>query len=86
MNIEFRKSFENDIRKIKDKKLLEKLDKIISEAIKAKSLFRIRNIEKLEDKESKYYRIRLGTYRVGLIYIERKLVFVRFLHRKNIYR
>lgn len=86
MNIEFRKSFENDIRKIKDKKLLEKLDKIISEAIKAKSLFRIRNIEKLEDKESKYYRIRLGTYRVGLIYIERKLVFVRFLHRKNIYK
>jgi len=85
MNIEFRKSFVNDIKKIRNKRLLDKLDKVISEIKDTKSLNKIRNIKKLENKESKYYSIRIGNYRVGLIYIE-KLIFIRFLHRKDIYR
>jgi len=33
-----------------------------------------------------YYRIRLGDYRIGLVVNEQTVVFVRFLHRREIYR
>jgi mRNA interferase RelE/StbE len=33
-----------------------------------------------------YYRIRLGDYRVGLKIENNTVCFVRFLHRKDIYR
>ncbi|MBX6423476.1 type II toxin-antitoxin system RelE/ParE family toxin [Thermosulfurimonas sp. F29] len=33
-----------------------------------------------------FYRIRIGDYRIGLQIKENKIIFVRFLHRKEIYR
>lgn len=33
-----------------------------------------------------YYRIKLGDYRLGLRVENNKLIIIRFLHRKEIYR
>ncbi|MFQ5637633.1 MAG: type II toxin-antitoxin system RelE/ParE family toxin [bacterium] len=33
-----------------------------------------------------YYRIRVGSYRLGVEITENKVFFVRFLHRNEIYR
>ena len=45
----------------------------------------IGDLKKLRGGE-RYYRIRLGEYRIGLILEGDKVVFVRFLPRKDIYR
>ena len=47
----------------------------------------IPNLKKIKgQKNSFYYRSRIGDYRVGLIIKQDTVVFVRFLNRKEIYR
>ena len=33
-----------------------------------------------------FYRLKIGDYRIGLEIVNDELIFVRFLHRKEIYR
>ncbi|WP_082127304.1 type II toxin-antitoxin system RelE family toxin [Calothrix sp. 336/3] len=67
MNVEFRKSFEKDLRKILDENLLQRIQAVIEEIEKAESLGDINNIKKLKSSDGDYYRIRIGDYRIGLI-------------------
>jgi mRNA interferase RelE/StbE len=43
------------------------------------------HVKKLKGSED-YYRIRIGNYRVGIILADDTVIFVRFLHRRDIYR
>ncbi|HEY9799857.1 MAG TPA: hypothetical protein V6D25_05810 [Leptolyngbyaceae cyanobacterium] len=56
MNVEFRKSFEKDLRKIKDEAALPRIAAVIEEVENADSLGDISNIKKLQA-EGDYYRI-----------------------------
>ena len=85
MNVEFRKSFEKDLRKIKDVELLRRIQVAIEEVETIDSLTYLTNVKKLKA-EGDYYRIRVGDYRIGLSVGEDTVVFVRVLHRKEIYR
>jgi mRNA interferase RelE/StbE len=86
MNVDFRKSFEKDLTDILDENLLQKVKAVIEEVDNAVSLAEIRNIKKLKT-DGDYYRIRMGDYRIGLtISDDGVVVFVRVLHRKEIYR
>ncbi len=85
MEIYFEKSFEKDLKKIKDKNLLEKVKRIIEKIENAKTLESIGNLARIR-RHKRYYRIRIGDYRLGVEVIEKKVIFVRFLHRKEIYR
>jgi mRNA interferase RelE/StbE len=85
MKVEFRKSFEKDLKIIKETKLLKKIKSIIEEIEKADNLQQINQIKSLKG-EINYYRIRVGDYRIG-IYANQDIVrFVRFLHRREIYK
>ena len=87
MKVEFRRSFEEDLKKIKDKKILRKVKELIEEIEKAKSFKDIQNINIKKIKGYKYfYRIRVGDYRIGIKAEGNKVMFVRILHRKDIYR
>ena len=56
------------------------------EQVEAARLFQeISNIKRL-DAKGKYYRIRVGDYRLGLVFEQGTLTFVRCLNRKEIYR
>ena len=85
MKIKFKKSFLKDIEKIKDKNIKYRILKIIEEVKSAEKLKDIKNIKKLRVGEN-YYRISISDYRIGLIYISNLLIFVRVLHRKDIYK
>ncbi|MEM8807296.1 MAG: type II toxin-antitoxin system RelE/ParE family toxin [Cyanobacteria bacterium P01_G01_bin.38] len=85
MKIEFRKSFEKDLRKIKDKSLLGKIKALLAIVEAANSLEDINNLKKIKA-EADYYRIRIGDYRIGFLFDSDKLIFIRFLHRKDIYK
>lgn len=85
MNIKFESRFEEDIRKIKDKKILLKRKENILKCKAVKELSEINQVKKLQGYES-FYRIRLGDYRIGIELINDELIFTRFLHRKDIYK
>jgi len=83
-NIE--KSFDRDVDRIKDKKVLRKLQKFISIIENAVTIYEIPHIKKIEGYES-YYRIKIGDYRLGMEMISnREMLLRRFLHRKDIYK
>ena len=65
MKVRIDKSFEKDVKKIKDKKLLTKIANTIEEVQTAINSDEIKNIKKLKGSNS-YYRIRIGSYRIGV--------------------
>lgn len=85
MTLEFRASFTKDLRRIKDRSLFKRVQETIEEVGVADNVFKIRNLKKLKA-EGRYYRMKLGHYRIGLIIEGDNAVFVRFLHRNEIYR
>ena len=86
MKVEFRKSFTKDFKKRKtDKPLLERVKQVILEVEEAQSIQQIKNLKKLKA-QGNYYRIRLGVYRFGLVIEGDTAIFVRFLHRGDIYK
>jgi len=84
MELEFRKSFAKDL-KGKDAVIVERLKALIEKLEIVDSLDGIANIKKLKDAED-YYRIRVGDYRLGLKFEDNRLIVLRFLHRKEVYR
>ena len=85
MKIEFKNSFAKDLKKIRNKKLLKNIRKIIEEFEKVRNISDINGLKKLKA-DGDYYRIRLGDYRIGLIIKSDLVIFVRTLHRKEVYR
>jgi mRNA-degrading endonuclease RelE of RelBE toxin-antitoxin system len=85
MLVEFRKTFKQDLRNLKDRKVRERIRSIIEEIESASNLIELRNVKAIQGYDG-FYRFRAGDYRVG-IYVEKGVVaFVRVLHRKEIYR
>ncbi len=85
MQVEFRKTFKQDLKSLKDGKVLKRVQQVVEEVEGAEALLEIRNIKVLQGYEG-FYRIRVGDYRVGL-FVEKGIVaFVRVLHRKEVYR
>jgi mRNA interferase RelE/StbE len=85
MKIKFESKFEKDLRNIKDKKLLSKIKEMILECKAVQTLNEVKNIKKMQGYQT-FYRLKIGDYRVGIEIINDELIFVRFLHRKDIYR
>jgi mRNA interferase RelE/StbE len=85
VNVEFRSSFARDLRSIRDRNLLKRIQEKIDEVECAQSLSEISKLKKLGG-HTDYYRIRIGDYRLGITAAEDTVVFVRFLNRKDIYR
>ena len=85
MQTEFKESFGRDVKKIKEKKLLKRISILIKEVEKANSLLEIKSLRKLKGGRN-YYRVRIGDYRIGIILKEGIVIFVRALHRRELYR
>jgi mRNA interferase RelE/StbE len=65
--------------------ILTQVREAIDLAELAENLQQITHLKKLRGGEN-YYRIKLGDYRIGVIVENEVITFVRFLHRKDIYR
>ena len=87
MKVEFRKSFEKDLGKIRDGELLDRIKDAIEGIENAKSVLEVNNAKKLKA-NGDYYRIRIGDYRIGFTLDEEleSIVLVRILHRREMYR
>ncbi|MBL7837981.1 MAG: type II toxin-antitoxin system mRNA interferase toxin, RelE/StbE family [Bacteroidetes bacterium] len=86
MIVEFDKSFEKSLDKLKDKSLFPKIEKLILKLESKESLIAIPQIKKLEGFKN-YYRYRIGDYRIGIEKInETKIRLIVVAHRKEIYK
>ena len=85
MNTAFRQSFEADLAVIKDAALLHRIKRVIEQVEAARTFREIPNLKRLEA-HGKYYRIRLGDYRIGFVFEAGVVTFVRCLNRKEMYR
>jgi len=85
LKVRFQASFAKDLRALKDQALLERIKELIANVEAAQSLAEVSNLEKLRGGGG-YYRIRIVDYRVGLATEEGVVVFVRVLHRREVYR
>jgi mRNA interferase RelE/StbE len=85
VTVRFKESFVRDLRNIKDKGLLTRVKELIQLVEQAQHLAQVANLKKLGG-GGNYYRIRVGDYRLSLSVEADAVTFVRFLHRKDIYR
>jgi mRNA interferase RelE/StbE len=85
VTVRFKESFVRDLRHIKDKGLFTRVRELIELVEQAPHLGQVANLKKLRG-GGNYYRIRVGDYRIGLTMDGDAITFVRFLHRKDIYR
>jgi mRNA interferase RelE/StbE len=85
LNVRFKTSFTSDLRALKDEAILERVRALVLQIESAHSLSEISNLKKLRGSGA-YYRVRLGDYRVGLALEENTVVFIRVLHRREVYR
>ena len=85
MKVEYRKRFLKELSKIPSETRL-KIEKFVFEDLpKADSIYEIGFIEQMKGYPS-YYKVRFGSYRIGLKIEKGTAVFERALHRKDIYR
>jgi len=85
VKIEFRKSFTKDLKTVSDKSILKRVKEIIETVERANTLSEISNRKKLKG-NGNYFRVRMGEYRLGFALENDTIIFVRFLHRKEIYK
>ncbi len=85
MNVKYEASFQRDLKNIRDKNFLREIKNSVDDAKKAESVLQINNLKKLKGYKT-FYRIRLGDYRIGVEIVEGEIIFVRFLHRREVYR
>lgn len=83
MNLLIDKSFEKDTAKI-DRKLKLAIVAVIEEVQNAKKLSDLTECKKLKGSKNAY-RIRIGDYRLGFVFEQQTIIFVRFLPRDKIY-
>jgi len=84
MKVLIDKSFEKDANEISDKRLLKSITDCIIEVQKRTKLSDITNCKKLKGSKNAY-RIRIGNYRIGFIFENQSVQFIRCLHRSKIY-
>ncbi len=86
MELLYAKKFSKDVDAIRKKAKIKKaLLKVIEKIREAGSLGEVKEVRKIEGYQ-KYYRIKLGDYRLGIKVTKNRIELIRFLHRKDIYR
>lgn len=85
MNVQFEAKFAKDLKQVSDGRLLKAVKELVLACKEVESLTEISQVKKLKGYDT-FYRVRIGDYRIGLKLAEDGLIFVRCLHRKEIYR
>jgi len=85
VKVEFRESFEKDLKRIGDANAFKQIRKAIQRCELVETIDKIPGLKKLVGTKD-YYRIRIGDFRLGIIIAGKTITFIRVLHRKEIYR
>ena len=85
MELEFRSSFTRDLKRVRDADIRGRVHRMIGELEAASDIADISGAARIKA-EGRYYRIRIGDYRLGIALERDVAILVRFLHRRDVYR
>lgn len=85
MEVEYSEKFYKDVQKIGRKSVKNSIFQVIHQLKSSNSISEITNTRKMEGFKNAY-RIRVGTYRIGLFYEKGIILLGRVAHRKDIYK
>jgi mRNA interferase RelE/StbE len=85
MEVDFRESFSEDLDEISTGSVLKAITRAIENCEAAETFQNIVNMKKMQGHKSAY-RIKIGTYRIGIFFEDGKLEFTRVLPRSKIYK
>ena len=85
MEVRFDASFDRDLRRIRDADLRRRVGRLIEDVEAASALSEIPGMRRVRA-GGRFYRIRVGNYRVGIEVEGGAVTMVRFGHRREIYR
>jgi mRNA-degrading endonuclease RelE of RelBE toxin-antitoxin system len=85
MKVLIDKSFVRDTSENTNKKILNSVGSCIEDIRDIGKLSDIPNCKKLK-RSKNAYRIKIGDYRIGFVFEEQTVIFIRFLHRSKIYQ
>lgn len=86
MKTEYLPSFIKDLKALKGSPYYAKIKTLAFDDIpQLADIDEVKNLKKLKDNKP-FYRLRVGDYRIGFRWDNNILVFMRVLHRKDIYR
>ena len=87
MRTDFKKSFLRDIKKLRDKIILEKVRQIVLAVEQAETMQDISGLKKIKGtKKGIYYRIVVDDYRIGITIENGMVTFVIMDARKDVYK
>ena len=85
MQIEITRKFRKQVEDCKDQRIKSKVLQIIEDVISVETMNGFTNLKKLTGYKSSY-RIRLGSYRLGILIKDDTVIFAAFDHRSDIYK
>jgi len=85
MKTDYRKRFLKDLSKIPSETRSRIEDFVFEKLPKVNSIFELGIVEQIRGYPT-YYKVRFGSYRIGLRMKNDKVILERALHRKDIYR
>ena len=85
MQIEITKKFGKQVVKCQDEKVRARLSAFIKTIAAAQNLSEIKNLKKLKG-HKEFYRIRMGEYRIGIAFRDKKIILAAFDRRSDIYK
>ena len=85
MNVVFLEKFGKDLDSIRNAKIQQRIALVIEEIENAKKLSDIKNLKKMKGYAISY-RIRIGSYRLGLYFENETVELARVVLRKDIYK
>lgn len=85
MKVELTEAFLKDLKAARDVDLQQRVKKMVQRVEQAADLAELAPVRALSGPPG-YYRYRLGDYRAGFMLHDGAMVFLRCLHRKEIYR
>lgn len=80
MRLEFRGSFSRDLRRVRNTEVLDRVLAVIEQLEAATGIAEIPSVTRIKSGSGRYYRMRIGDYRLGAALEGDTLHLVRFLH------
>jgi mRNA interferase RelE/StbE len=85
MQIELTRKFQKQVSGCNDQRLRLKIHAVIEAVIASDNMNEFPNLKKLTGYKNSY-RIRLGSYRIGIVIENETVIFAAFDHRSDIYK
>lgn len=86
MRIRYEPAFRRDLRRIRDRVIIRRINRKIAEIEEAASIRDISNVSRMTTPSGRHYRIKIGGYRIGVTMEGNTVVLHRVLPRSEIYR